>query len=79
MVSIRTWFNGVMYKKDFIELAEMLRIHREQTSIDLTPQNRAALVDELTYSIAVIGKRLNSRFSFDKFYTAANYKGRNNA
>jgi len=59
-----------MYKRDFVELAHMLRTTRE----NIEPAGRVYL-DELTYSIAVIGKRLNNRFSFDRFYTAANYKG----
>ena len=60
-----------MYKRDFIELAHMLRQTRENIDAAGRPY-----LDELTYSIAVIGKRLNSRFSFDKFYAASNYKGR---
>ena len=64
-----------MSRKDFIVLAAALRIQREQALINLTTQNRVALVDELIYTIATVCKSQNKLFSFDRFYTAADYKG----
>jgi hypothetical protein len=64
-----------MSRKDFIVLAAALRIQREQALINLTTQNRIALVDELIYTIATVCKSQNKLFSFDRFYRAANYKG----
>ena len=64
-----------MSRKDFIVLAAALRIQREQALINLTTQNRVALVDELIYTVATVCKSQNKLFSFDRFYTAADYKG----
>lgn len=68
-----------MSRKDFIVLAAALRIQREQALINLTAVNRLALVDELIYTIACVCNSQNKLFSFDKFYTASNYKGQDNA
>lgn len=67
-----------MSRKDFIVLAAALRIQREQALINLTTQNRVALVDELIYTVATVCKSQNKLFSFDRFYTAADYKGQGN-
>ena len=64
-----------MSRKDFIVLAAALRIQREQALINLTTQNRVALVDELIYTVATVCKSQNKLFSFDRFYKAADYKG----
>ena len=68
-----------MSRKDFIVIAAALRIQREQALINLTPVNRLALVDELIYTLATVCKSQNKLFSFDRFYTASNYKGQDNA
>jgi hypothetical protein len=59
-----------MSRKDFIELASMLRA----TRANVTPAGRV-YIDEMTYTVACVCKRQNKLFSFDKFYEAANYKG----
>jgi len=65
-----------MSKKHFIVLAAALRLHREQY-----PASPAHLrnTDELIETIASVCKSQNKLFSFDRFYTASNYKGRDHA
>ncbi len=64
-----------MSRKHFILLAAALRVQREQARLNLSPENKLALVDELIYTVATVCKSQNKLFSFDRFYKAADYKG----
>ena len=60
-----------MSKKHLILLAAALRLHREQF-----PASPAYVrsCDELIQTVALVCSRVNKLFSYDKFYTACNYK-----
>ena len=61
-----------MSRKHFVLLAAALRLHRASCTSKLD-------CDDLIYSIACLCKGCNSNFNFDRFYTASNYKGADNA
>jgi len=65
-----------MSRKHFILLAAALRVCR----LHISEHDPSALwvVDELIYTVAVVCSKCNDLFSFDKFYTASNYKGQDN-
>jgi hypothetical protein len=64
-----------MSRKHFILLAAALRVQREQARINLSPVNRLVVVDELIHTIATVCNSVNPNFSFDRFYSACDYKG----
>lgn len=85
MVSIISWFNdvqiditglNVMSRKHFILLAAALRVARMH--VDNADSTALWVVDELIYTIATVCDSVNPNFSYDRFYTASNYKGRDN-
>ena len=77
--SIRDYADGVrVSRKHFVLLAAALRLQREQARIELSTDNKLALVDDLIRTVAVVCASCNKEFSFDRFYSAANYKGIDN-
>ena len=65
-----------MSRKHFILLAAALRLQREQARIALSTENKLELVDDLIRTVATVCAQCNKEFSFDRFYAAADYKGR---
>ncbi len=63
-----------MSRKHFILLAAALRAHRGVCLGMEIPS-----CDDLIRSVAVVCAACNKEFSFDRFYSAANYKGLNDA
>jgi len=62
-----------MTRKHFILLAAALRVHRAA----LSDQGESVIweTDNLICNVATVCASINPNFSFDRFYTAANYKG----
>ncbi len=57
-------------------LANALRLHRSR--INTRDAITLEHVDELIYDVALVCNANNRNFSYDRFYTACNYKGRDN-
>ncbi len=66
-----------MSRKHFVLLAAALRVARAH--IGEHDPTALWVVDELIYTVAVVCRQCNKEFSFDTFYSASNYKGRDNA
>ncbi len=62
-----------MSKKHFILLAAALRLHRAQFPASPTYLRET---DNLIETVALVCSKCNKLFSFDRFYSACNYKGR---
>ncbi len=63
-----------MSRKHFILLAAALRVSR--THIGNHDPSALWVVDELIYTVATVCSSVNDNFSFDRFYSACDYKGR---
>ena len=62
-----------MSRKHFILLAAALRVHRAALSDQ--PESIVWECDNLISNVACVCNSVNPNFSFDRFYTAANHKG----
>ena len=66
-----------MTRKHFILLAAALWVHR--TSLSDQPESIVWECDNLISNVACVCNSVNPNFDFDRFYNAANYKGRDDA
>ena len=66
-----------MTRKHFILLAAALRVHR--AALDDQDESIIWECDNLISNVACVCNSVNSNFDFDRFYNAANYKGRDDA